>query len=72
MATEATYTLDQFLADTRATIKPRGVPSGLAEIRDHLEKLLHNPALLTKHLGDPPPHTRLTMIGHDPETRTYA
>ena len=37
MATDSTYTLDQFLADTRATIKTKGVPAGLAEIRDHLE-----------------------------------
>ncbi len=65
------YSLDQFLADTRATIKTKGVPSGLAEIRGHLEKLLHNPELLTKHLGDPPPYTRLTVIGHDPETDVH-
>ena len=45
------YTLDQFLADTRATIKTKGVPSGLAEIRDHLEKLLRNPEFLKKHLS---------------------
>ncbi len=38
MAADTAYTLDQFLADTRATIKTKGVPSGLAEIRDHLEK----------------------------------
>ena len=48
MAVTAHYSLDQFLADTRATIKIKGVPSGLAEIRDHLEKLLANPELLTK------------------------
>jgi hypothetical protein len=71
MATVTTYTLDQFLADTRRTIKTKGVPSGLAEIRDHLEKLLHNPDLLKKHLGDPPPYTQLTTIGHDPETDVH-
>ena len=58
MTTDTDYTLEQFLADTRATIKTKGVPSGLAEIRDHLEKLLHNPELLKKHLGDPVPYTR--------------
>ena len=52
MATATAYTLDQFLADTRATIKTKGIPAGLAEVRDHLEKLLHNPELLKKHLGD--------------------
>ena len=71
MATESTYTLEQFLADTRATIRTKGIPSGLAEIRDHLERLLHNPELLTKHLGDPPPYTERTTIGHDPETDVH-
>ena len=45
MAAEA-YTLDRFLADTRATIKSKGIPAGLAEIREHLEKLLGNPELV--------------------------
>ena len=52
---DTTYSLDQFLADTRTTIRTKGIPAGLAEIRDHLEKLLHNPELLKKHLGDPVP-----------------
>ena len=72
MATETTtYTLDQFFADTRATIKAKGVPSGLAEVRDHLEKLLRNPELLKKHLGDPVPYKERTTIGHDPETDVH-
>jgi hypothetical protein len=71
MAIDTTYTLDQFFADTRATIRSKGIPSGLAEIRDHLERLLRTPQLLTKHLGDPPPYTRLTTIGHDPETDVH-
>ena len=65
------YTLEQFLADTRATIASKGVPSGLAEIRDHLEKLLANPELLRKHLGDPVPYTERATIGHDPETDVH-
>ena len=65
------YTLDQFLADTRATIARRGIPSGLAEVRDHLEKLLHNPDLLKKHLGDPVPYTMRATIGHDDETDVH-
>ena len=71
MAIDTAYTLDRFLGDTRATIKTRGIPAGLAEVRDHLEKLLANPGLLTKHLGDPPPYTALTTIGHDPETDVH-
>jgi hypothetical protein len=71
MAATASYSLDQFIADTRATIKVKGIPSGLAEIRDHLERLLANPELLTKHLGDPVPHAERTTIGHDPETDVH-
>jgi hypothetical protein len=71
MATDTAYTLEQFLTDTRATIKGKGIPAGLAEIRVHLEKLLLNPELLKKHLGDPPPYTQLTTIGHDPETDVH-
>src|SRR5436853_331705 len=71
MATDTGYTLDQFLADTRATIKTKGVPSGLAEIRDHVEKLLRNPELWKKHLGDPVPYRERTTIGHDPETDVH-
>src|SRR2546422_9942695 len=61
------YTLDQFLADTRATIKTKGVPSGLAEIRDHLEKLLRDPELLNKHLGEAVPYKERTTIRPHPE-----
>jgi hypothetical protein len=70
-AQPTTYTLDQFLSDTRTTIRNKGVPSGLAEIREHLEKLLRNPELLTKHLGDPVPYVERTTIGHDPETDVH-
>ena len=65
------YTLEQFLADTRATIKSKGIPTGLAEIREHLEKLLANPELLKQHLGDPVPNTDRKTIGHDPETDVH-
>jgi hypothetical protein len=71
MTTDAAYTLDQFLADTRATIKGKGIPSGLAEVRTHLEKLLRNPDLLKKHLGDPVPYRDRTTIGHDPVTDVH-
>jgi len=71
MAVSTSYSLEQFLADTRATIQTKGVPSGLAEIRGHLEKLLSNPELLTKHLGAPVPYTERATIGHDPETDVH-
>ena len=69
--TTTTYTLDAFLADTRATLKAKGVPTGLAEVRGHLEKLLRNPDLLKKHLGDPVPYTERATIAHDPETDVH-
>jgi len=71
MVTDTTYTLDRFLADTRATITAKGTPAGLAEIRDHLEKLLRNPELLRKHLGATPPYPGRTTIGYDPETDVH-
>jgi hypothetical protein len=71
MSVPTAYSLEQFLADTRTTIKSKGMPAGLAEIRDHLEKLLANPELLKKHLGDPVPYTERTTIGHDPETDVH-
>ena len=66
-----TYTVQQFLADTRATIKTKGIPHGLAEIRGYLERLLGNPELLKEHLGDPPRFTERTTIAHDPETDVH-
>jgi predicted metal-dependent enzyme (double-stranded beta helix superfamily) len=65
------YTLERFLADTRATIKTKGIPAGLAEIRRLLERLLANPDLLRDHLGEPPRYTERTTIAHDPETDVH-
>lgn len=69
--TTATYTLEQFLADTRATIKVKGIPSGLEEIRRHVERLLQNRTLLKDHMGDPVPYTPRQTIAHDPETDVH-
>src|SRR5262249_28775346 len=63
-----TYTVQQFLADARATIKTKGVPRGLAEVRGHLERLLANPELLKEQLGDPPRFAERSTIAYDPET----
>jgi predicted metal-dependent enzyme (double-stranded beta helix superfamily) len=71
MATTVTYSVQQFLADTRATIRGTGIPHGLAEIRGHLERLLANPHLLAENLGDPAPYTDRTTIAHDPETDVH-
>src|SRR5713101_5106200 len=66
-----TYTVQQFLADTSATIKAKGVPHGLAEVRGHLERLLANPELLKEQLGDPPRYSERATIGYDPETDVH-
>jgi hypothetical protein len=68
---ETTYSLDQFLADTRGPPSRPGRSRPARRIREHLEKLLHNPELLKKHLGDPVPHVERTTIGHDPETDVH-
>jgi hypothetical protein len=71
MAVTATYTVEQFLADTRATIKTKGLPSGLEEIRRHVENLLANPTLLHDYLGNPVPYRNHTTIGYDAETDVH-
>ena len=71
MTVTAAYTVEQFLADTRATIKMKGLPSGLEEIRQHVERLLVNPTLLQDSLGDPVPYRERTTIGYDAETDVH-
>jgi predicted metal-dependent enzyme (double-stranded beta helix superfamily) len=64
------YSLKRFVADTRRSLKQKGVPAGVEEVRQHLERLLRNPTLLREHLGDPPPFGR-HCIHHDPESDVY-
>jgi len=71
MAVTTTYTVEQFLAATRATIRSKGVPSGLEEIRQHVERLLANPTLLQDYVGNPAPYQDRTTIGYDPETDVH-
>lgn len=71
MAVTATYTVEQFLADTRATITSKGLPAGLEEIRRHVENLLANPTLLQDYIGDPVPYRDRTAIGYDAETNVH-
>lgn len=65
------YTVEQFLADTRATISAKGIPTGLEEIRRHLERLLQHPSLLQDYLGDPRSFPSRQTIAHDPETDVH-
>ena len=71
MAVSTTYNVEQFLAATRATIQARGIPSGLEEIRRHVEHLLANPTLLQDYIGNPVPFRDRTTIGYDPETDVH-
>lgn len=66
----ASYTLEQFVADTRRSLKNKPGSEGVEEVRHHLEQLLHNPTLLTDHLSDPPPFGR-HCLNYDPETDVY-
>jgi len=59
-----TYSLDQFLADTRATIKTRGYPAGPPRYAI-TGKLINQPGS-EEHLGGPG-RTWSGPIGHDPE-----
>ena len=51
---EQAYSLEQFVADTRRSLKAKPGPEGVEEVRQHLEQLLRNPHLLRDHLGDSP------------------
>ena len=64
------YSLEQFVADTRQSLKAQGVPAGVVEVRQHLERLLRNPTLLREHLGEPPPFGR-HCLHYDPESDVY-
>jgi len=72
MASETTYSLDQFLADTRATIKSKGIPAGLAEIRDHLEVfelgLDRHPELRDAYFAH---YTRMVWLAQQPDAELH-
>jgi hypothetical protein len=59
---EKAYSLEDFVADTRRSLKSNPGPDGVEEVRQHLEQLLRNPNLLRDHLSDSPWHH---CIHHD-------
>jgi len=67
---EQAYSLEQFVADTRRSLKAKPGPEGVEEVRQHLEQLLRNPHLLRDHLGDSPAF-KTHCLHHDPETDVY-
>lgn len=67
---EQAYSLEQFVADTRCSLKAKPGHEGVEEVRQHLEQLLRNPHLLRDHLGESPSFGT-HCIHHDPETDVY-
>jgi hypothetical protein len=67
---EKAYSLEDFVADTRRSLKSKPGPEGVEEVRQHLEQLLRNPNLLHEHLGASPSFGT-HCIHHDPETDVY-
>ncbi|HVV61663.1 MAG TPA: hypothetical protein VHD14_07880 [Pseudolabrys sp.] len=49
------YTLDQFIADCRASLSRDPGPAGREEVRVNLEKLLANPEFIAQYAGDDQP-----------------
>ena len=67
---EKAYSLEDFVADTRHSLKSKPGPEGVEEVRQHLEQLLRNPNPAAR------PSRRFTPFGthrihHDPETDVY-
>ena len=60
------YTLDQFIADCRATLRQDPGPGGREKIRLGLERLLHEPEFTAKHCSDATP-AGLHVLHDDPE-----
>ena len=60
------YDLDQFIADTRATLKRDPGPQGREAVRQNLERLLANTDFVTQTCGDDVP-TGLKVLYEDKE-----
>jgi hypothetical protein len=60
------YSLDQFIADCRATLERDPGPAGREKVRLDLEKLLENPDFISKYCGDDQPRG-LKVLYEDPE-----
>lgn len=60
------YTLDQFAADCRQSLKNDSGPTGLEEVRQHVEKALKDEAMVAEFLPDDADKERRVLY-EDPE-----
>jgi hypothetical protein len=64
------YTLKEFCTDSSASLKTQPLDQALAQIADHLSRLLGNPAFVAQTFNDDmPPGKR--VLYHDPELDYY-
>ena len=61
------YDLDQFIADSRSTLKRDPGPAGREPVRLKFEKLLGNPEFIEKYCGDDQPRG-LKLLYEDPSS----
>ena len=61
------YTLDEFCAETRATLKSQPLPNALPQIAERLARLLSNPAFVAETFSDDMPPGR-RALHHDRDT----
>jgi hypothetical protein len=60
------YTLEQFIADCRATLARDPGPAGRGQVRADLERLLANPEFISAYCGDDQPRG-LKVLYEDPK-----
>lgn len=70
METAMPYTLDQFCADTKSTLKSQPLANALPQIAERLSQLLINPAFVAETFSDDTPVGK-RVLHHDPETDFY-
>jgi predicted metal-dependent enzyme (double-stranded beta helix superfamily) len=63
-----TYELDQFIADTRHSLKSDPGPAGREQVRANLEKLLTNKEFVAKYCGEDA-ERGLKVLHEDPELK---
>lgn len=66
MVENTSYDLDKFIADCRSTLARDPGPSGRERVRLDLERLLSNPAFISKHCGDDQP-IGIKLLYEDPK-----
>jgi hypothetical protein len=64
----ASYELDEFIADCRSTLKRDPGPAGREQVRQNLERLLHNADFVERYCGDQVPRG-LNVLYEDPELK---